>query len=371
MNGTLALWYEPLMADAPAPKLTLHVNLWRDLSSAYNFLDVGLRLSALANLRRFNLYFPVEIDTTQVADLANTLRYGETLKAVFNNLVEEGENFDRCFATTLDGSPYLTVHRVDVAEDLEIRRVASPSGKGTIVAFSDAICTRLRAGGHGDQYLRLRFDLKGPSRDLFTTEVRAGDWPFATSLNVTETTEFRLNERRSYPPLIAGQTARGGFDIERVDYFLVRDIEHQLGSHHNEFRKVRRLEADLWLPYLTGSTSPKDHGPLPAKVIRRMVIYHWSAKAETGKPIDDFIAFATFKGSRAHLLTYAVAIVILGATGSFLQAWFTAVVEAGSDWADASIAATGLVVSTGLLLLFGWLVGRYYSRHAPRTIDGR
>lgn len=46
MNGTLAIWYEPLVGPGvpvhSPPKLELHFNLWRDLPSRTHFLDVGM-----------------------------------------------------------------------------------------------------------------------------------------------------------------------------------------------------------------------------------------------------------------------------------------------------------------------------------------
>ena len=54
MDGTLALWFDPLGdAAADAPRIDVHVNLWRDLPSGFDFLDVGLR-HALRRMAEFS-----------------------------------------------------------------------------------------------------------------------------------------------------------------------------------------------------------------------------------------------------------------------------------------------------------------------------
>ena len=63
MDGTLALWFDPLSdAVADAPKIDVHVNLWRDLPSGFDFLDVGLRFKDVAELARVLMFVPGRID---------------------------------------------------------------------------------------------------------------------------------------------------------------------------------------------------------------------------------------------------------------------------------------------------------------------
>jgi hypothetical protein len=360
MEGTLALWFDTLEADGNAPQLELHVNLWRDLSADFNFLDVGFRLKRIENLLRFHLFFPVPLRLDSVSDLADTLRYGDTLKAVFNDLVTAGSGDTHFYPTELDGRPYVTVHRLDVQQDLDVEIVAMPSIDGTILTFGEALCKRLRGAGADAQYIRLRIHLAGRSRDIFSSEVAAGDWRMTTATSITETTEFRFNERRSYPALISHRVANGAFEIEKIHYFLIRDVEHQLSSQHRQLRNVRRLEAALWTPYLHGEPTRIGTWRAPSKVVRRLAIYHWSAKADAEDSVKSFTAFASFRAARVHLGIYAFAIILFGAMGSLVASILAArmqrSVPAGQILSDLFAAGwvTAIILAYWLLVAMPW-----------------
>lgn len=333
MNGTLALWFEPHHPEAAAspPRLNLHVNVWKDISDSHNFLDLGFQFSDAADLGRFYLFFPVLFAVERVSDLSRIMKYSKTLSAVFNDVVEVAETADRFFKTEIDDRPHLTIHHIDDG-DLAIEPVQMEDGsRGCTLQFTDALCRRLRDRPDEDHYLRVRFVLDGERSTLFSTEVRAGDWRFASASNVLELNEFRLNERRSFPRQITRASRDKFLNIRSIHYFLVRDVERQIVLQFPEARKVRQLEAALWGPYL-------DHRPgvkngRVAKALPRLMIYHWRelapkpseaaprrwfSKAEhVDEPgLEDFITFASFRRAKPNHLVYAVAIVILGGLGS-------------------------------------------------------
>ena len=372
MEGTLALWFDPFDIGAAAPRLELHVNLWRDLSADFNFLDIGFRLTDLANLRQFHLFFPVPVRLGSLSDLADTLRYGDTLKAVFNDLVVAGTGDAQTYATELDGQYHLTIHRFDVAQDLSLEVVATPPFDGTILTFGEELCSRLRAVGGGEQYLRLRIHLDGRSRDLFTRDIASGDWRLATTTGITEITEFRFNERRSYPEAVARRARDSAFDIERIHYFLIRDIEHQLTNQHRQLRNLRKLEGQLWTPYLQGEPTSSGAWRAPTKVVRRLAIYHWSTEAKRSEGsgamiyVKAFTAFASFRAARSHLGIYALAIVLLGAMGSLVASYLADRMRgAPSEQLYGDLVATSAVV---LLLLAYWLVVAFPWRRASARL---
>ncbi|WP_153006256.1 hypothetical protein [Sphingomonas sanguinis] len=140
---------------------------------------------------------------------------------------------------------------------------------------------------------------------------------------MTETTEFRFNERRSYPDAVARRIGEGVFAVARIHYFLIRDLEQQLTGQHSPLRNVRRLEPSLWAPYLQGEPTREGTWRAPGKVINRLAIYHWSKKFESDDDQPSFTAFASFRMARVHLSIYAIAIILLGAMGSLLAALLT------------------------------------------------
>lgn len=330
MNGTLAIWYEPELENPIAipihptpfrPKLEIHFNLWRDSPSRTNFLDIGLRLSDVHLLKRIYLYFPVPLQVSQIQNLSDVMAYGQTLNAVFNTVVEQGQATDLKYVTTSNGLPFVTVHKLDVSQDLALSEVEDEvKGQGCKLTFTEAFCRRLRDADAGDQYLRLRLHLTGKSKELFTQEIVGQEKVFVSSSQRLELTELRLNEQRSFPQSIAKAAQANAFEITRVHYFLIRELGHALITQHAPLRKVRRLEAKLWASYLKGRPIPTSNAAEEERLLSRLMIYHWR-EGSLEKPIEDFTAFASFRASTPGLLFYMIGVILLGALGSALNDW--------------------------------------------------
>jgi hypothetical protein len=328
MNGTLAIWYEPedggnsaqaIHKDHGQPSLEIHFNLWRDNPSKTNFLDIGLRLSDIKSVNRIYIYFPVSLRLDQFQDLSTVMAYGQTLDAVFNMVVEVGSKTDLRYETIKNGEPFVTVHKVNIGDDLTLEPVEDAlKGTGSTITFTEAMCTRLRAGGSGPQYLRLRLHLTGNSQTLFTQEIIGQEKIFVSSSQRLELTELRLNEQRSFPHSIAKRASANAFNIVRVHYFLIRELGHALVTQHAPIRKVRRLEAKLWASYLRGREIPAQDAAEEERLLSRLIIYHWRDGSEE-EPIQDFTAFASFQASTPGLLFYMIGVVLLGAVGSALH----------------------------------------------------
>lgn len=334
MDGTIALWFEPQdAARYAAPKLSLHINVWKDVSKTFNFLDIGFRLSDAENLMRFFLFFPADLRRGAVSDLSRVLKFGKVLHAVFNDVVEVTDTEETSFCTEIDGVPFLMVHHLDLERDVLIEPVLMPNNRtGSTVMFTDDLCARIRAQTKIDHYIRIRLKLTEHLDQLFSSEVRSGDWRFASAANELELTEIRLNERRSFPPEITRASRDRFFTIKSIHYFLVRHVEKQLVLQYPEARKVRRLEPALWGPYL--SDQPAIEPKRLKQVIGKLMIYHWRGLAPAPPPpdtrllakkrpvaepgIDDFIVFASFRRAQPNQFIYVMAIVLLGAMGSAL-----------------------------------------------------
>jgi hypothetical protein len=325
MGNTLALWYEPSFDAAlpdDRPEVELHFNLWRDLPTWINWLDVGLKIRHPVRFSRFYLYVPARLSRAHVSDLSQHLRVGKTLNAVFNDVVTLGAETDICYQVTPRGASTFTIFKAD-HDDLEVEdwQDAEDSG-GSRIVFTERFCDKLATATTTHSYIRIRIALTGPAADVFSSEIEADDKMFQSAVERLELTEFRLNERRSYPPRIAELSDQHFFKITAVQYFLIRSLGHQLLEQHAPFRKVRRLEPDLWTSYLSGGDSAKSWALKPS-LVARFVIYHWKAAIKEGpttapEGIKDFIAYASFRTSTAGLLLYATVIVILGAGCNFL-----------------------------------------------------
>ena len=383
MKGTLALWYEPAAGvdiKTPRVQLELHANLWRDLPSDSNFLDLGLLLGDVSGLTRFYLYVPATITIDDLVDLSPVLRLGVTANAVFNDVVALGPEVDGSYEIGR-GADTTTVYRIRQG-DIEVERTDDALiGNGTRIVFTGSLCSRMQSGA-GKRYLRLRIKLAGDAATTFSSEVVARDRAFASSAGRLELTEFRLNERRSYPASFAARADAGRFRIATIHYFLIRDLEHQLVVQHAPFEKVRRLEAALWSDYVADA-----YGADKDQIADRLVIYHWKAKPKHGKEeIGDFIAFASFRTTSTSLAFYAFMIVLLGAAGSVLAALLgdaLAAMVGGADPAGRHFWSSWKDTTRGELILFPALIGliatiafwpsvrELFRRRWPKRIGGR
>ena len=362
MKGTLALWYEPVATagdeqpgakshsngtapmrrrlerilerfgisspelDEPPPtedgdhrvELELHANLWRDLPSGTNFLDLGLMFRRAEHMSRFYLYVPATLSTSCFQDLGGILRSGVTPNAVFNDVVTPGPERDNSYSVSR-GSETFIVHKLRES-DWELEQLNDPLfGNGTRFVFTEELCVRM-AASPDRQYVRFRIRLVDDAATTFSSDLIARDRAFASSAGRLELTEFRLNERRSFPRSFAGRAARGRFKIKVIHYFLIRDLEHQLVVQSAPFEKVRRLESALWGDYVADAYGPVNERSTK-KLTERLVIYHWKAKPKRdASEIEDFVAFASFRTTSTSLLYYAFVIVLLGAAGSALAA---------------------------------------------------
>jgi hypothetical protein len=332
MTGSVAFWYEPANGSTKKPpEVELHFNLWRDLIvRGSNYLDVGFLFKAIAvddidtrddvskTTDSFFLFFPGVFRLDQLSDLSLLMEHGSTLNAVFNDVVTITERHELYFKTEINAKPHLTFHKVNVATDIDIQTIETDDGRlGTIFAFKQTFCGRIGTGD--DHYFRLRFVLDGRTRDLFTSDTQPSDWFVVSSFVRTELTEFRLNERRSFPSAIAERT-RNFFDVVTVHYFLMRDLRFELADAHTNFRKMRRLEANLWRHYLRGTPPGQDPGWRVRRALARgaakdTIIYHWRV-GNNSEPVSDFIALARFRVPTQNLIVYAIIIGFLGGMGN-------------------------------------------------------
>ncbi len=339
MKGTLAIWYEPVRPAQGAepsptagmkPELELHFNLWRDLPSGISVLDVGMLLEKTQDLGRLHLYIPAEVTKQTIKNLSPVLSMRNTLNAVFNDVVRQEGTLSHGYLIRRSNGDQDAVHSfgpddIDIApQDDDI------AGAGTIIAFREGFCRRIADAPADRSYVRFRISLPGAASDTFSSELQSRDRAFVSTIGQLELTEFRLNERRSFPKAVAELSERKAVRIKTIHYFLIRDLERQLIMQHAPFEKVRRLETGLWADYLE-SMGPGRSTRVGTKLQERLVIYHWKAKETLTKTasgevcaeqtgISDFVAFASFRGSTSHLLYYAIVIVLLGATGSALAA---------------------------------------------------
>ena len=188
MRSSLALWYEFTKAglNYEVP-VELHFNLWRDIDTGANFFDVGILIkppklkppklkppkpiaqevtqTISTLLERIFLFIPEQLGARQFVDLSRILLHGQTLNAVFNDVVTVTEFADSYFKTAINREPHVTFYHVDAAVDVEFQPVEMQHGHaGTLVIFRRSLCARFV--DNGNHYIRFRFQLDPRTRDL-------------------------------------------------------------------------------------------------------------------------------------------------------------------------------------------------------------
>jgi hypothetical protein len=307
------------------------------------------------------------------------MEHGKTLNAVFNDVVTITRYNERSFQTMIEGRPHPTFHNIDLTEDVEFQKIeVEPARLGTLVTFKRSLSQQFEASG--DHYIRIRFELDERTHDLFSSEQSPSEGFLNSSFNRTELTEFRLNERRSFPDEIRQRISserNDYFKLVTVHYFLMRDRQFELVEAHTHFRKMRLLEDDLWRHYLVG-TPPGAGSVGREKAIRRVrnkiLIYQWRVDADSTPSIKDFIAFANFRSPIPNLLIYAIVIVVLGGLGAAIDAILANIYKdliprigyaSPGDLTSHFVSAIFLVCSF-LLILVGWRIATRFGRRIGR-----
>lgn len=354
MRGSIVLWQDtfPIDANGYAPRLEVHVNLWRNSQRTtrdhVDILDIGFRFEELRALRSLSLTLPFVIEPGNVSDLFEVMHDAPTLSAIFNETLTPGSILEHgnCFAAShaeRKGVQFF-VWRLAV-EDRQFSTIGEGRDRSTVVTISPEFFERLRPRV-GDHYLRLRIRVPIGIRNGFVSSNDPRDSAFLSTISTNEIVEFRLNERRDFSEAIRDRLQAkdcGLINMSAVHYFLIRDMGVEMTQSHASFRKIRRLEPDMWDRYLENCP-----GFDPA----RMIIYHWCSFAVSAEAaVESFTALATFRAYyTGSLWVYGSVIVALGAMGSAAQG-------VGAATASSALTLLGLPSDTVFanVVLFGLL----------------
>lgn len=99
-----AQWKVKACGGKAAGRTGADANLWRDLRSGTNFLDLGFMLRRVEHMSRFYLYVPATPTAAHFQDLGAILRSGVTPNAVFTDVVTLGQERDASHSVSR-GSP--------------------------------------------------------------------------------------------------------------------------------------------------------------------------------------------------------------------------------------------------------------------------
>ena len=356
MRGSLAVWCDKATGHDNVA-VDLHFNMWGDLPRKGRFwqrrpdvLDIGIKFKPPFPTKLY-FYFPGKITRDLVSDLSGVLRSRKTLAAVFNDTMEIEDEGGPIFRTINSRKSDLWISRLD-PRDLECEHIEA--GEGTVIAIAQKTLQEFTADK--ENYVRFRVRLEKQLRWLFFDEGDPVDNMFISSFVRTRIVEFRLNEKRNLSEQLLQKypNCADFLQIDTLHYLLVRHMRVELSRSHATYRKMRRLEPELWGDYLREFGEPN---------MENMVIYHWrepdaercESDDETSKGVEDFVALCAFRELRNNLY-YVPVIVLLGAVGNAIEAYFTD--RLGWMQLDTAVLqfflALLFALSLFLLLLLNW-----------------
>jgi hypothetical protein len=347
MAQSLAFWFDKKENNAPdLPEVELHFNYWSLPNSTYDYLDIGVKLSAETKTAKkdgqtsksdvplvqplsdafnsLNFYLPFNKDDIEYHYELGELvcREDELIPAIFN-----GELLSKDVYQTgqyeLNISNFSNPLRVitQIQEDQEgsfqgvsISNLQDEPYRGVQLSFPVNLLnlTKRKAttpsdsdkSTNPDLYFRFRIVIKqDKSNPISSKENRKGAF-LTGNFERDEIVDFRVNESRNLPGPVRAQLFDNS-NIKRVHFFLIRDSSNDLKISHTSYKRCRILENGLWNSYLSLSSingspfsSNKALGKLlsrikrtlhfkssrPAKISQnaRTLIYHWSEKSKEG-----------------------------------------------------------------------------------------
>jgi len=326
--------------DSEAVKL--HFNLW-DVYTKKNkkatFLDVGLHIDNVNDVEEIMMFFPFNIDDSDVIDLHGCLSNdSELVRTIFNqNLSFDSVSHSLSFVR-FDGnlnSPFF-IHAVPFSNPkmvlLEKKNYQYNGGylTSTLIIFQKdylecigkAQSEQSSSGRISNSgYFRFRIPLK--KREIFISDYKPKHALLTGSLNKSEIVDFRVNEARSLPPELYHEkdVRKMEFCVSKIDYFLVKDAWCEFQTSHGSFKKARTLEKSFWSKYLLYKNSFNSLD----KILENkdsMVIYHWVKNVDKDEPFVSFSAFSKFIEQRSDwttILAYVFVIVIISIVSNIIS----------------------------------------------------
>jgi len=384
MASSLALWLEQDKPNSGSVEVELHFNYWcikpvvkgclrkRRLDEVH-YLDVGIFFSQICAGQKLKVYFPFRVsEDNYISNLGRLVcERRELLEAVFNSDVHrESENGHVSkIKLVSDGRVIYFLKDISVVEGSGVS--ISPFGSGSVICFGgdalqipqdggakvaeDSANVTADMGAHQAVspdgmvgYVRFRLVLDDFDRKALLTSHIPGDKLFFSRVDSTEIIDFRVNEARSLTNEINHKLELSKLIIDKVHFFVIKDIESDLVLSHADVSRCRLLENKIWQEYIDCG---HERG-MPVE--SQMLIYHWK---EVGKarervkggqdPVTDcrkdmvgsgvglvkYSAFAKFRVVRITIFSQAVFatfLVGLGVVSGLLANWIYTLFSAGA-----------------------------------------
>ncbi|WP_140456885.1 MULTISPECIES: hypothetical protein [Priestia] len=253
MIKTYAVWYEKKEQTSNDPEIDVHFNLWqlpikqKGVSKLMEkndvFLDIGLMIRDVTNVKSMKLFFPFHISQEQLIDLGHIfLSHTNLITGVFNEdyTVEIGQEPKQLLVK--DREKPFVIYLLDIQNgDCQIE---SKFG-GSLVTLN----TPTLFDSYKSVYYRFRICATEELKNMIRTQKSATSFLEPVSLH-TNIIDFRVNEKRLYERSMSEQIKREGqFKFRKLHFLFMTDSRDELISS-GENPSYRQLEKDIWHNYV-------------------------------------------------------------------------------------------------------------------------
>ena len=309
MNSSFAIWYEKKEKKKP-PSIKLHINLWINDHKGRDIIDFGMMVSNPKSIKKLFFYIPFNIEDKNIELLTQLLVDNPSISnLVFNSNVNITVTESQIHPAKIDDKniEFYTkgYNMCNSLENVDFK-------EGTLMEFTfDSSLNKV------DKYIRFRIkDVLSAS--IVTRTQRAVSFISGVS-NMLVAFEINMNQFRKLPKYINQKASTSFIDIERVDLFVMTNIQMNHSFSSIKDIKSRILEKRDWIVY---------NKQLHDNENNNILAYHFVTKAEHNtntrdKYIKEFTIFNKFDYEEITKPYKAFLVIFLfGFIGSFIGNFF-------------------------------------------------
>ena len=332
MNNSLGIWFDP---NDPLtklePELELHINLWKlkNLKRSYKespyFLDIGLLVTQIENIKNINIYTPFNLEKYDIVNLGDIIGKDEKLlSAIFN--VSAGsrkqlspnntglssiKEIQKLIPITLGSDPIKQFLLFCFDEnDFEVEPYKQ---LGSIIKLNTN--KDYFKENKQEVYFRFRLYLSQENADKISSTHSPTDKNILSSISKKEIIDFRVNENRNIPQDIQDEKIRNCFTIKKIHFFHIRQANDELLLSNQASMRYRGLEDDVWINYVNLENRQSFS-------IDKVFAYHWKETTKDEKDeIESFTASAKYQfqvSSFSSISRHIVFIILVSVISSIL-----------------------------------------------------
>lgn len=298
---SLALWKESVSGNInEIPQAEIHFNLWKlptkKKSEFERFLDIGLLLDDISDIKKLHIYYPAKIFIDDVEDLVGkivTSRDNRLINTLFNANYHfhSAPNSDYYRISDATGERF-SLYELKPESNIQVEEINH--GSRITICFRGTKPTKA--------YIRVR--INHDYTTLFSHIDTPSNAIFQSAFSRTEIIDFRINEARELSNELLEVIEDEGlrYHFNKIHFFFICSSREEYLFSHIPFISARQLEKNRWKNYLGNKYNSQE----------AILAYHWKEKSKEGeKSIEDFNALIKTKYENNSWRTIAKYLIIL------------------------------------------------------------